>query len=205
MLRAGGSATDAAIATMLALDCGRAAKFGHRRRRLSGARRSRTAKSRRSTGARPRPMAATPGLVSRCRTASRAHSCRRFAAGSALAFRAISRLRRRRMREHGKLPWAKLFEPAIRLARDGFEINERLHRLPRLAQATGPRSSAEGRALYLRRGRHAAARRHARPERRRLPRRSKRSPARGPDAFYTGANAATIADSRRPKRRTRPA
>jgi gamma-glutamyltranspeptidase / glutathione hydrolase len=29
--------------------------------------------------------------------------------------------------EHGKLPWAKLFEPAIALARDGFVMNQRLY------------------------------------------------------------------------------
>jgi gamma-glutamyltranspeptidase/glutathione hydrolase len=29
--------------------------------------------------------------------------------------------------EHGKLPWADLFEPAIMLARDGFEISPRLY------------------------------------------------------------------------------
>lgn len=35
-------------------------------------------------------------------------------------------------KKHGKLPWAKLFEPAIRLAEDGFEISQRLHILLRL-------------------------------------------------------------------------
>lgn len=30
-------------------------------------------------------------------------------------------------KRHGKLPWAKLFEPALRLARDGFEISQRLY------------------------------------------------------------------------------
>jgi len=32
-------------------------------------------------------------------------------------------------REHGNLPWARLFEPAIRLAENGFAVSERLHTL----------------------------------------------------------------------------
>lgn len=31
--------------------------------------------------------------------------------------------------EHGRLPWARLFEPAITLAEQGFEVSPRLHRL----------------------------------------------------------------------------
>ncbi len=32
-------------------------------------------------------------------------------------------------REHGRLPWAALFQPAIRLAEDGFRVSPRLHTL----------------------------------------------------------------------------
>lgn len=32
-------------------------------------------------------------------------------------------------REHGRLPWARLFEPAIALAESGFEVSPRLHSL----------------------------------------------------------------------------
>lgn len=51
-------------------------------------------------------------------------------------------------REHGKLPWSQLFEPAIRLAREGFEINPRLHDiLARMPDHAG--FSAFGKALYF--------------------------------------------------------
>ena len=32
-------------------------------------------------------------------------------------------------RQHGKLPWGRLFEPAIQLAEQGFSISPRLHTL----------------------------------------------------------------------------
>lgn len=32
---------------------------------------------------------------------------------------------------HGKLSWAELFEPAIKLARDGFGMNERMYKIGR--------------------------------------------------------------------------
>src|SRR3546814_20219196 len=31
--------------------------------------------------------------------------------------------------DHGRLPWARLFEPAIRLAEKGFAVSPRLHAL----------------------------------------------------------------------------
>jgi gamma-glutamyltranspeptidase/glutathione hydrolase len=48
---------------------------------------------------------------------------------------------------YGKLPWAQLFQPAIRLARDGFRITPRLHNSLLKYPATGA-LSAEARGLF---------------------------------------------------------
>ena len=50
-------------------------------------------------------------------------------------------------RDHGKLKWAALFQPAIRLARDGFSISPRLNQFLGRYRETGA-LSAEGRALF---------------------------------------------------------
>ena len=50
-------------------------------------------------------------------------------------------------RRYGKLPWAALFQPAIKLARDGFRITPRLYGSLDGSRRTGA-LSAEGRALF---------------------------------------------------------
>ena len=52
-------------------------------------------------------------------------------------------------RDQGRLAWAELFEPAIRLARDGFQITPRLHAALLRSKSTAGLSPA-GRALFYR-------------------------------------------------------
>ena len=88
----------------------------------------------------------------------------------------------------GKLPWADLFKPALRLAREGFPVGVRLHALLKLARAE--RFAPSARAYFFDDGGNPHA-----------PGTLLRNPAyaetlealsaNGADAFYTGA----IADS----------
>ena len=60
--------------------------------------------------------------------------------------------------DHGRLPWARLFEPAIRLAEDGFEVSPRLARLIAACGERGRlRADFAARAYFFDRARRAAA------------------------------------------------
>ena len=95
---------------------------------------------------------------------------------------------------HGRLPWAKLFEPAIVLARDGFRVSQRLHRLLAIEAREGRFIQPRARAYFLS------------PQGRPWPVGTLlRNPAyaqtlesvaeRGADAFYRGALAAKIVEA----------
>ena len=93
-------------------------------------------------------------------------------------------------RDQGRLPWARLFAPAIRLARDGFTITPRLHRALGRQRETGA-LSAEGRALFY------SANGEPLPVGTRVRNRAlaaflERLAAQGPDSFYVGPNAQAI-------------
>ena len=88
----------------------------------------------------------------------------------------------------GRLPWAQLFQPAIRLARDGFQITERLNNSINSygGHVTGWAKSAffgaDGKALPV-------GTVFKNPDQAAL---FERIAAAGPDAFYTGAIAQKI-------------
>lgn len=145
MLRAGGSATDAAIATMLALGVVEPQSSGIGG---GGFLVSSDAKGNVETvdGRETAPSGATPewflgpdGKPLPFRQAVLSGLSIGVPGNLALAAKAHA--------QHGKLPWAKLFEPAVRLARDGWTVTERLNRALTVSRGSAARSAA-GKALF---------------------------------------------------------
>ena len=138
MLRRGGTATDAAIAVMLALTVVEPQSSGIGGGGfmvLGDADGTVTTYDGRETA----PAGATPdwfldkdGKVPPFRESVRSGLSVGVPGNLALAAKAHA--------EHGKLPWAQLFEPAIALARDGFRVNPRLNKSLSDSADTGARS-----------------------------------------------------------------
>jgi gamma-glutamyltranspeptidase/glutathione hydrolase len=88
-------------------------------------------------------------------------------------------------KEHGRLPWAKLFQPAIRLARDGYAITPRLYNF--LASYRLPVNDWGKAYLYDATGKAKPVGTILRnPE---LAAQLEAIATKGPDYFYTGAQA----------------
>ena len=88
-------------------------------------------------------------------------------------------------KEHGRLPWARLFQPAIRLARDGFAITPRLYNF--LASYRLPVNDWGRAYLYDAAGKAKPVGTILRnPD---LAAQLEAIAAKGPDYFYTGAQA----------------
>lgn len=125
MLAAGGSATDAAIAAQLVLGLVEPQSSG-----LGGGgfflhwdQAEETLKA--YDGRETAPAAAKPERFMRAGAPmpwpEAAHS------GLSIGTPGIPRLLEHAHKAHGKLPWSRLFQPAIRLAREGFEVSPRLY------------------------------------------------------------------------------
>jgi gamma-glutamyltranspeptidase/glutathione hydrolase len=127
MLRAGGTALDAAVAAqmVLALVEPQSSGIGGGALLLHWDERARALSA--WDGRETAPAAATPGLF--LRDGRPMPFFEAAVGGRAVGVPGAVRMLEAAHRAHGRLPWATLFEPAIRLAEQGFPVS------PRLAQA----------------------------------------------------------------------
>ncbi|WP_333838239.1 gamma-glutamyltransferase [Novosphingobium sp.] len=144
MLRQGGSATDAALATMLALTVVEPQSSG-----IGGGGFLVMADAAGTVdtvdGREKAPAAATPQWFFRDGRAMAFGEAR--PGGRSVGVPGSLRLAAMAHARHGKLAWHMLFQPAIRLARDGFAVTPRLHRALTDSAAIAGLDPA-GRALF---------------------------------------------------------
>ena len=124
ILKAGGSATDAAIATMLALNVVEPQSSGLGGGSFWVSHAAKTGKVTTIDAREAAPAAATPRWFYDAAGTPLSHADavpggRSVGVPGALRGMALAH------RQSGKLPWARLFQPAIRLARDGFQATPR--------------------------------------------------------------------------------
>ena len=146
VLRAGGNATDAAIATMLALTVVEPQSSGIGgggflvRGTADGTVTTYDGREKAPAGATQEWFLSADGSLPPFGESVRSGLSVGVPGNIALAAKAHA--------EHGKLPWARLFDPAIRLAREGFRINPRLQ--GSLSSAADRAAlTPEGKALFF--------------------------------------------------------
>jgi gamma-glutamyltranspeptidase / glutathione hydrolase len=134
MLRAGGSAVDAAIAAQMVLTLVEPQSSG-----IGGgafllhfapgdAEQGVPPVLRGYDGRETAPAAVGPDLFLDTRGEPLPYR-QRAAGGKAVGVPGAVRMLEMAHRQHGTLPWARLFQPAIRLAEEGFAVSPRLHRM----------------------------------------------------------------------------
>lgn len=187
VLRAGGGALDAAIAVQLVLGLvePQSSGLGGGAFLLHWSQRDATLRS--YDGRETAPAAAKPDrfLGADGRPLGYLEA---VASGRAVGVPGVLRMLELAHRRHGRLAWARLFEPAIRLAGQGFPMSPRLHRL--LDGERELRNSPAARALYYGAdGPKPVGARIANPD---YAATLRALAAFGADAFYAGAIAEDI-------------
>ncbi|MGI8931368.1 MAG: gamma-glutamyltransferase [Sphingomicrobium sp.] len=188
ILRQGGSATDAAFATLLALTVVEPQSSG------IGGGGFLVASNARGTvttfdGREEAPMSATPDLF--MRDGKPMSPSEVVPGGTSVGVPGNIRMMAMAHQSHGKVEWKALFQPAIALARDGFLMTPRLRNALDRNRAVGA-FSAEARATFYGADGEplATGTRVTNP---RFAAFLTEIAARGPDGFYVGPNARALA------------
>jgi gamma-glutamyltranspeptidase / glutathione hydrolase len=189
ILRDGGSAADAAMAMMLALTVVEPQSSGIGGGGFIVYHDAKTGKVATINGREKAPASAKPDQF--MTNGKGTPFMQAFPGGLSTGVPGNIRLMARTHDRWGKLPWAKLFEPAIRLA-DGFEINRTLAGfLQQIAPLWKDFPAAQ--ALYWQDGKPKPAGTMQRNPA--LAALLRKVAAEGPDAFYTGAEGKAIVDA----------
>jgi gamma-glutamyltranspeptidase/glutathione hydrolase len=188
MLRQGGSATDAALATLLALTVVEPQSSG-----IGGGGFLVTSDARGDVdtfdGREEAPGSATPDLF--FKDGAPMTTDEAIPGGKSVGVPGNVRMMALAHAKHGKLAWRALFQPAIALARDGFAITPRMRGALSNARETGA-MSATGRGLFYGvDGEPLAVGTVVRNPQ--LAAFLATLAQRGPDSFYVGPNAQAIA------------
>lgn len=180
MLRAGGSAVDAAIAAQMVLTLvepqssgigGGAFLLHHDGRRVQA-----------YDGRETAPAAAGPDLFLDS-TGKPMPFREAVVGGRSVGTPGLLMMLAQAHRAHGRLPWAALFDPAIRLSEQGFPVGPRLHTLLK-AESALKSDPVAGRYFYRADGQpHPVGHTLRNPE---LASVLRRLAAEGPSAFYQG-------------------
>ena len=187
MLRAGGSAADAAIATLVALTVVEPQSSG-----IGGGGfliyADRGGPPVTIDGRETAPAAARPDWF--LNDGKPIPFMEAVASGRSVGVPGNLRLMAVTHQRFGKLPWARLFDPAIRLAREGFRVTPRLHQMLGRFQKTAGLTEGGRQLLYGSDGQPLPVGTLVRNPA--LAAFLEQLAARGPDAFYAGDNAARI-------------
>ena len=189
MLRAGGSAADAAMAMMLALTVVEPQSSGIGGGGFMVYHDAKTGKIATINGREKAPASATSELF--MRDGKPMGFMQAFPGGISTGVPGNIRLAARTHERWGKLPWARLFDPAIRLA-EGFEINATLAGTLRQIAPLW-KDFPEAQALYWQDGKPKTAGTMQRNPA--LAALLRKVAAAGPDAFYSGAEGQAIIDA----------
>jgi len=187
IMRAGGSAADAAIAALLVLNVvePQSSGIGGGAFALVNGPDGLTSWDARETA----PMNATPELF--LEDGAPLPFLTAVASGHSVGVPGMVRLLEALHARYGRLDWADLFQPAIRLARDGFEVSPRLAAL--VARFAGRIAASDAAAMLMPGGRALVAGETLRQSA--LAATLTRIAEDGPDAFYSGPVAAAIVDA----------